>query len=218
MITVITGLTGSGKTWFMTRLMYKDWKFGAQVYTNFPLFFPNNNERVERWHNLDELYRLKDGIIAIDEGQKLFDARRWGSLPVSFAEKIAQHRKHALDIYATTQDIGHIDIRVRQNIHELYNCKSIFRFPKNDRIKPFLQLIKIIKKERKITTNDRLSWEKIGKGKFFWISKFWTRELYNTYGDIGFQRYICKIKREKGKWMGKIYSRDLINSGKARLK
>ena len=94
MIIVITGLTGSGKTWFMTRLMLKDWKDGADIYANLPLYFPNDNERVNRWHNLDELYHLTRGVIAIDEGQKLFDARRWASLPVSFAEKIAQHRKH----------------------------------------------------------------------------------------------------------------------------
>lgn len=217
MITVITGLTGSGKTFFMARLMLRDWKHGAMVYTNFLLYFPNNNERVERWHNLDELYRLTDGIIAIDEGQKLFDARRWASLPVSFAEKIAQHRHHALDIYTTTQDVGHIDLRVRQNIHELYNCRSIFRFPKNDRIKPILQLIIITKKQRKISINDRLVWEKVNNGKWFFLSRFWTRELYNTYGDIGFQRYLCKLKREGKKWKGKIYARDLINQGKARL-
>jgi len=216
MIVVITGLTGSGKTWFMTRLMIKDWKAGADIYANFPLYFPNENERVSRWHNLDELYHLTGGIIAIDEGQKLFDARRWGSLPVSFAEKIAQHRKHFLDIYTTTQDIGHIDLRVRSNIHELYNCQSLFRIPRNDRIKPILQMIRITKKRRVLSINDRLVWERVSR-KYFFISSLWTKELYNTYGDIGFEKFICKIKRENNKWKAKIYSRDLINSGKARL-
>lgn len=216
MITVITGLTGSGKTWFMTRLMLKDWKAGAEVYTNFPLLFPNENEGVHRWHNLDELWSLNNGIICIDEGQKLFDARRWGSLPVSFAEKIAQHRKHLLDIYTTTQDIGHIDLRIRSNVHELYSCQSIFRFPKNDRVKPFLQLIKIIKKKRVVNSDDRLRFEKVSQ-KYFFISRFFTKTLYDTYGDIGFNRFLCKIKREKNKWIAKIYSRDLVNRGKARL-
>lgn len=216
MIVVITGLTGSGKTWFMTRLMLKDWKTGADIFANFPLYFPNENERVNRWHNLDELYRLSHGVIAIDEGQKLFDARRWGSLPVSFAEKIAQHRKHFLDIYTTTQDVGHIDIRVRSNIHELFNCQSIFRLPGNDRIKPILQLIRITKKKRVLSDGDRLIWQVVSK-KYFLISRLWTKELYNTYGDIGFEKYLCKIKKVNGKWLVKIYSRDLVNSGKARL-
>jgi hypothetical protein len=196
--------------------MLEDWKKGAEVYANFPLYFPNDNERVQRWHNLDELYNLHNGVIAIDEGQKLFDARRWGSLPVSFGEKIAQHRKHFLDIYTTTQDIGHIDLRVRGNIHELYNCQSLFRFPKNDRVKPIFQLIRITKKKRIVNTDDRIRFEKVNS-KLKMISRFWTKEYYNTYGDIGFQKFLCKIKREKNKWKAKIYSRDLINRGKARL-
>ena len=216
MIVLITGLTGSGKTWFMTRLMLEDWKQGSMIYANFPLLFPKNNENVQRWHNLDEIYHLTGGVVGIDEGQKLFDARRWASLPVSFSEKIAQHRKHFLDIYSTSQDIGHIDLRVRSNIHELYNCQSIFRFPRNDRVKPILQMIKVTKKKRIVNSEDRLRFEKV-KHKFYFISKYWTETLYNTYGDIGFEKYICRIKREKEKWRGKIYSRDLINRGKARL-
>lgn len=200
----------------MTRLMLADWKNGAEIYANFPLYFPSDNERVNRWHNLDELYNLNGGVIAIDEGQKLFDARRWGSLPVSFSEKIAQHRKHFLDIYTTTQDIGHIDLRVRSNIHELYNCQSIFRWPRNDRVRPILQYIRITKKRRVLSDGDRLVWERVSKKNFF-ISRFWTRELYNTYGDIGFEKYLCRIKREKGAWKAKIYSRNLVNSGRARL-
>lgn len=215
MIIVITGLTGSGKTWFMTRLMLNDWKNGAEIYANFPLYFPNENERVSRWHNLDELYHLTNGVIAIDEGQKLFDARRWSSLPISFAEKIAQHRKHFLDIYTTTQDVGHIDLRLRSNIHELFNCYSIFRYPRNDRVKPIFQIIKITKRQRRENDN-RIIWEKV-KTKIHFISRYWTRELYNTYGDIGFEKYICRIKRQGKQWKAKIYSRDLINRGKARL-
>lgn len=216
MITVITGLTGSGKTWFMTRLMMKDWLTGADIFANFPLFFPNENERINRWHNLDELYHLSNGIVAIDEGQKLFDARRWGSLPVSFGEKIAQHRKHGLDILTTTQDIGHIDLRVRSNIHELFNCQSLLRIPKNDRLKPIFQLIRITKKKRIVNADDRIKWEKVNH-KYYFISRLWTKTLYNTYGDIGFQRFLCKIKRDKNKWKAKIFSRDLVNRGKARL-
>jgi hypothetical protein len=221
MITVITGLTGSGKTWLMTRLMYEDWKRGSAIFANFPLHFKKKNveenEDVTRWHNLDELYALNHGVIAIDEGQKLFDARRWGSLPVSFAEKIAQHRKHYLDIYTTTQDLGHIDVRVRTNIHELFACQSLLRLPKNDRVKPWFQIIKVTKKKRVITSDtDRIAWQKI-KSKWHFVSRFWTRELYDTYGDIGFEKYLCKIKYDKKKWIAKIYARDLINQGKARL-
>ena len=221
MITVITGPTGSGKTYLMSRLMYRDWLRGSNVFSNFPLHFNKKNvienEGVTRWHNLDELYSLNHGIIAIDEGQKLFDARRWASLPVSFAEKIAQHRKHFLDIYTTTQDLGHIDVRVRSNIHELFNCQSVIRLPVNDRVKPYFQIVRVTKKKRAITADtERITWQKV-KIKYHFISRYWTKELYDTYGDIGFEKYLCKIEYDKKKWTVKIYSRDLINQGKARL-
>jgi hypothetical protein len=222
MIVVIDGLAGSGKTWLMSRLMFADWKRGAKAYINLPVHFKTRNVEentdVFRWHQLDELFNLNNGIIGIDEGQKLFDARRWQSLPVSFAEKIGQHRHHHLDIYTTTQNIAHIDARVRQNVHELYTCTSLIRLPRDERQKPYFQMIKVVKKQRSNSgETERLTW-KVIKKRFYFISKFWTRTLYDTYGDIGFEQFICKIKREKGKWVGKIYSRDLINQGKAKLK
>jgi hypothetical protein len=217
MITVITGLTGSGKTLLMTKLLHKEWQLGADIHVNFPVTFNDTNDGIKRWHNLDELYRLNNGIIGIDEGQKLFDARRWGSLPISFAEKIAQHRKHHLDIYTTTQDIGHIDLRVRSNIHELFNCQSLLRIPRDERKHPILQIVRVVKKRRVITSdNDRLSWV-ISSKRLMWISRYWTKTLYNTYSDIGFERFVSRIKLDKNKWVAKVYSRELINQGKARL-
>jgi hypothetical protein len=217
MITVITGLTGSGKTWLMTKLLYKQWKEGAALNVNFPVTFSSENENVKRWHNLDELYGLNNGIIGIDEGQKLFDARRWGSLPISFAEKIAQHRKHFLDIYTTTQDIAHIDVRIRSNIHELYKCQSLLRIPRNERQHPLLQVVRITRLKRVVTSDtQRLNWEK-EFSKIYFISRLFTKKLYDTYADVGFNRYECRIKRHKGQWEGKIYSRELLNQGRARM-
>lgn len=214
MITVITGLTGSGKTWLMARLMLKDYKAGTDVYTNFPIYFPDNNERVFRWNSLSETYHIKNGLIAIDEGQKLFNARLWNILPMSFSEKISQHRHHFVDIITTTQDLGMIDVNMRRNIHQLYNCKSIFRFPKDDRKKPVIQIIKIIKKRRSLEAND-IRWDNAG-ARLHLISKFWTKELYNTYGNLDLPQFLCHIKREKNRWFGMIYSREIYNHTKTR--
>jgi hypothetical protein len=153
-------------------------------------------------------------MIAIDEGQKLFDARLWSVLPTSFSEKIAQHRHHLLDIITTTQDLGHIDNKVRDNIHELFNCKSIFRFPKNDRVKPIIQIINIIRKQRSV---DEISvkWETISSRVHF-ISRFWTKELYNTYGNLDLPPFVCHIERDKKKWTGQIVSRQVYNQRKSK--
>ena len=217
MITLITGLTGSGKTFFGTKLLQEQWKLGATIYSNTPLIFSEDNERVEKWTQLAELYGLHNGIIFIDEAQKLFDARRWQSLPMSFAEKIAQHRKHFLDFITTAQDVGHIDLRFRGLVHEIYACQSLLRLPANEREYPIFQVIRVIKKKRVLSDNDRLVWEREGKPRYMFLSRFWTKKIYETYADIGLERYLCKTKYHKKKWVTRIISRELINSGKARL-
>lgn len=211
MITVIDGLTGSGKTWFMARLALKDRKRGEIIYPNLDFIFPNDNEGVERWHALSETYHLTNGTICIDEAQKLFDAHAWMYLPISFSEKIASHRHEFLNIITTTQDFGHIDVRVRENVHQRYHCQSVFRFPLNERMKPWLQMIKITRKKRSFDDTTGIKWEK-GRTRIHFISIFFTKQLYDTYANINLPRFLCQIKRDKGKWLITLQSRELINS------
>lgn len=211
MITVITGLTGTGKTWLMTRLALKARKEGELIYANMALTFPNDNEGVVRWHHLSETYNLHNGTVVIDEGQKLFDAHAWPFLPASFSEMIASHRHNFLNIITTTQDFGHIDLRVRSNVHELYGTRSIFRWPRSDRVRPWLQMIKVTKKQRSFDDSTGIKWLKASEKTYF-ISKYFTKELYNTYANIDLSHYICTIKRDKKKWLIQLHSRRLANA------
>lgn len=216
MITVITGLTGSGKTFFGARLLLQEWKRGAKIYTNTPLIF-GDNTNVENYNVLDELYNITNGVIYIDEAQKLLEARRWASLPIMFAEKLAQHRKHFLDIITTTQNFNHIDIRLRDLIHERYDTKSVIRIPRNERVYPLFQWIRVYKRVRQTTENDITKWSTTGTKNLF-ISKFWTKKIYETYKDIGMNRFYTWTKRKKDIWITRIVSRELIQSGKRRIR
>jgi hypothetical protein len=223
MITIFTGVAGSGKTLEMANILRKHWKRGEMIYTNFPLWFDEERSLIKRWHNLAETYHLQKGILAIDESQKLLDARKWAELPVSFTEKIAMHRHHHIDIYTTTQDIGHIDVRMRTNAHEIIECRSLFRFPKSQREKPLLQISKITRKSRAWDQeSDRIKWTKTGSHLRF-ISRIWTKTYFDTYGDVGTPKFLCRIfyqrknPRGAGTWQARIYSRDLVNHGKARI-
>ena len=140
MWTVIEGLTGSGKTWLQTQLIRKEWLNGADAWVNYPVNFSDDNNGVFRWHALEEIFHLNKAIVGIDEAQELVGF--WQSMPVSFRSKIAQHRKHFLDFYTTTQDFNNIHIQLRRNVHEIYRCESLARFPRKDRIKPLFQIIK----------------------------------------------------------------------------
>ena len=216
MITVIDGLTGSGKTWLMTRLLLKARKAGETIYPNLTLLFPNDNEGVIRWHALSETYDIHNGVIAIDEGQKLFDAHRWMFLPPMFAEKIASHRHHLLDVITTTQDFGHIDVRVRENVHERYHCQTVWRFPKRERYVPIIQIIRITRRIRSFDeTANTIRWSS-GRPQTKFISKYWTRKLYDTHANIDLSHFICQIKREKKKWLITLTSRQLSNQHSAK--
>lgn len=219
MITVIDGPTGACKTMLMVLIARGQWKIGADLWANFPVWFNEEREGIYRWHNLDETFGLHNVLLLIDDGQRLFDARQWASLPPAFAEKIALSRHDHIDVITTTQHISHIDIRVRQNVHELYSVQSLIRIPRNDRVKPIIQISRYIKKEKATTEGEteRLLWKKSGNYHFLFISKFWTKTYYDTYTNFGLTRYVCKTILKNKQWLLKIYSRQMVNSGKARL-
>lgn len=235
MITVIDGLTGSAKTFFLThKILFKEWKKGELIAANYKTKFNNFAKpdklykKIIRWRRLDEIFGLTKCIIAIDDAQILMDARRWQSLPSSFTEKVSAHRHHHIDLYTTTQDWLHLDARVRQNVHLRYSCRSLFRFPRKENKKPILQICKIIKKYRKTDKEEtRIKWVKEKRlfylPRLLFISKLWTKDLYDTYSDLDLDRFLCKIivQRKPGErkshWKIKMFSRHLVNSGKARI-
>jgi hypothetical protein len=111
----------------------------------------------------------------------------------------------------------HIDLRVRSNIHVLYSCRKVFRWPINDRVKPILFIMRVTKKIRQVSADtNRLQFIPVSH-KTYYISRYWTKTLYDTFANIDFQKFICKLKRERKAWTGKIYSRELVNRGKARI-
>lgn len=222
MWTVIDGLAGSGKTWYQTRLVRRDWKQGLDVWGNYRLMFNENNDGVFRFHIIDEIYHLSHAVLAFDEIQDI--AGHWQGMPIAFRNKIAHHRHNYIDVYSTTQDFNDLHVELRRNVHERYRCQSLLRWPKKDSVKPLLQIIKVTHKVRTIRAdNDDIKFQKIGRAKFYFISRLWTREYYDTHANIDFNRFICKVlferkpKAKKGEWIVKIYSRDLVSRGKARL-
>lgn len=228
MITIIEGLTGHGKTNFMTRLLQKEWNQNQKIFANYKLYFSEENEEIFRWHELPEIFHLRKGIIAMDEVQDL--AGHWMSMPASFRSKLSHHRHQELDIYATTQAFQDLHVEFRRNTHEIYRAISIFRMPRRETKKPILQIIRVIKK-RRVITNDQDA-IKFGivptgffrTGKLLFISKYWTKKTYDTFANIDFDRYICKLICERTKksqkkptWILKIYNRDMVTTGRARL-
>ena len=133
MLVIIDGPAGAGKTIFQTWLVRGEWKCGEKVWANYDLKFSPDNEDVHRFYNLDETYNLSHGVVAFDEIQDLVGY--WNSMPIAFRNKISHHRHNYLTVYANTQDFKDLHTELRRNTHVRYRCRSLFRFPFNEKDK-----------------------------------------------------------------------------------
>lgn len=219
MIIGIEGLANAGKTFFMTKFLRKEWKRGECIYPNYHLFFSETNEDIKKWHTLSEIYHIRKGIISIDEGSILFDNQNWMRLPQQFKDLIAKHRHHMVDVVVAMQNYTDIDIKLRKNIHVLYTCECIFRIPKNEKVKPLLQITTIQKfkriKDHNINAIKLVPAWRVKRLMF--ISVLWSKVRYDTYNDMDLEQIVCKMIIKNNKPALKVYSREMIDRGRKRL-
>ena len=62
----------------------------------------------------------------IDEGQIMFNCRRWENLSITTQYKLQCHRHDGLDLAITSQNFTRLDIEVRNLIHTHYEIEKIF--------------------------------------------------------------------------------------------
>jgi len=226
MLTIICGQTGTGKSSLMTKLLLDERKAGHNVFTSYQLFFPKNNEGVTRFHSLEETYGLENGVIGIDDAQTV--AGHWTSMPQSFRDKVSAHRHNRLDIITTTQSFTFLHWYLRANAHVRFECQSVFRLPKNEKVFPLLQLIRVVKFTRKPTDIKNINDERTLKWKahtpfYFFISKLWTKKTFDTFSNLDIEKYVCKLSilkrpgQRNRQLIAKLFNRELITTGKARL-
>jgi len=114
MISVITGLHGAGKTWFMVnKFLYPHWLAGGHILAYNQLLFSPDNERIIRFYQLSDLYGASEAMIGFPEIQKLLNADSWRSMPAPFRDLLSEHRHSRLNIVGDTQNIMLIDINLR---------------------------------------------------------------------------------------------------------
>jgi len=134
MIELYTGLPGSGKTYALTRRCMDALDRGYTVYANFDLKHGRAQKegRLVRWHDLDEIYRVTNGIIAMDEAHVYMNSRKWDALPEEMQVRLQQHRKDALHIWGTAQSHKRLDTVYRELVQRWYMCKKLFGSGEDD--------------------------------------------------------------------------------------
>lgn len=218
MIYIVDGRPGCGKSFFMTQFLLSRARVGQNITCNWHLNFPEQYS-VEQFRDFDEVLSFtggeKGGIIGLDEAYKVFDARRFMSLPIAFAEKLAEHRHDGVDIITASQNFGDLDKRVRDKVEVWYHCRSPYRFPRAQSIKPLFQWISVAEKRRMIKKDGRVVWSTVKVHNYF-LSRIWTKKLYDSQANLKLSDFVSRFKRKKGKWILVIASRNAINRGKVR--
>lgn len=155
--------------------------------------------KITYFDDITELIELRDGIILMDEAQNLLDSRNWENLPMEFSNKLRQHRKHKLDLYATTQNMGTIDINMRRLVQRWSHCKDVFAlfWLRNPSLLT-LHIRQFKDIDYLYNSVDDLQVPTL-RTNFFSIHRF-KRRLYDTLWDIGFNAYkILWIQHNKKK-------------------
>lgn len=117
MIIGIIGDRGSGKTLFQTYLAHCDFEQGREIYANYHLKFDYKlldlKDLLSKIQNKEQ---LKNATLLLDEVHIFFESRRSGSKKNLAGSYLAtQSRKRSLDIIYTTQYLGQVEKRLRDN-------------------------------------------------------------------------------------------------------
>jgi len=129
MINIITGLPGSGKTFYLTKIAYENCLNKINVYANFNIDFSNIDPELNKylffWNDLNNFHEIKQGVILIDECQIYFNSRAWKNLPLRVQYKFQQHRKQGITIFGAVQNINRIDKIIREIVNWVFVVKRL---------------------------------------------------------------------------------------------
>lgn len=108
MVEGFTGLAGSGKTYYLSKIGLDAIKKGRPVYANFTLKGAN------KFRQLQETFNVRSGVILVDEINLVCPSRWWSKFPPELAYYWSQTRKMKLDIYYTAQSLERVDKIIRE--------------------------------------------------------------------------------------------------------
>jgi len=122
MLHSIVGLMNSGKTLYMTYLLYKDFLAGKSIFTNYDVNFTHNKINRDFLFYLGQKNYTFDNIsMGLDELWILLDSRKSMENTTS-TYFFNQSSKDDSRIYFTSQHNKQNDSRLRDNLHKISVC------------------------------------------------------------------------------------------------
>jgi len=135
MITVVEGRPGMGKSVWLTAQVMRYLNRGFTVYTNIAIrdieYARKYQDKLFYIESLDDIIKLREGKIVLDEVQTYLNSRNWDKLDIRFQLLLQQHRKRGLDIIGATQSIKRADVVFRELVQVFWRIRKMvsFRIP-----------------------------------------------------------------------------------------
>jgi len=152
MKTIYSGLESSGKSLRLAKvcadLVHRNssWteKTGKQraIYSNikfsteFEDYARFRGVPIEYWQNLDDLIKLQNVDIIIDEVGTYFDSRLWADLSLDVRRWLTQGAKSGVEIYGSAQDFAQVDLAFRRLVNHLYHIVKLVGSPRPSATRP----------------------------------------------------------------------------------
>jgi len=77
------------------------------------------------WSNLEDLERLENCDVIMDEIGNYFDSRMWSDLSLDVRRWLTQGAKSGVEIYGSAQDFAQVDKAFRRLVNSLYHITKV---------------------------------------------------------------------------------------------
>jgi len=149
---IYSGLEGSGKSLRLAKkvqeLVKRNAKWGKEIGKPRPI--ASNMHFTEKfvsyskkmgvpiiyWKNLDDLVKLEQCDIIIDEVGNYFDSRMWADLSLDVRKWLTQGSKCGIEIYGSAQDFAQVDKSFRRLVNALYDIRKLIGSRRPSATKP----------------------------------------------------------------------------------
>jgi len=151
----IFGRVGNGKTYLATQMVLDRLKNGRVVYTNWPINWDGYDETKDKKslllgvlgrkqfldikktnlkeikideHFVDNLEKLTDCDVFLDEGHVVFDSYEMAKMSIQKRKAVLHTRHFDRSIYVISQRFTAIHPTVRDNVNAYFECKKVFQW------------------------------------------------------------------------------------------
>lgn len=189
-IEVYTGNPGSGKTTFLARQALKRLKINKSVFeqTGYKktvrsnIYFHNDikdtfGDFVQYFQDLEDIDKLRDCDLFIDEISLYFDSHNWEALPRRTKKFLRLHRHYGVNIFGASQDFKAVDNSFRRLVDKgnLYYFDRVTASgepnpAKPDSLAPYLYTVRRIVKATSYD-DEKVDYRFLGWGKHLLFTK-----------------------------------------------